>query len=130
MDIDEVIKSARVAKYSFTKGTYSLAKSNFDTISKKERVLLNDPDFWKKMFKNSETPGCKILKKYEAFKKNETIKLIDNQKELFSDLANKVYKYKIDVVKNDGFCADTERVFVEVFQKLLDDNNIHHIISE
>ncbi len=67
MDIDEVIKSARVAKYSFSKGSYSFAKGNFDTINAKDKVLLNDPDFWKKMFKNSETSGCKVLKKYEQF---------------------------------------------------------------
>ena len=78
MDIDEVIKSARVAKYSFTKGTYSLAKSNFDTINKKDRVLLDDPDFWKKMFKDSETPGHKVLKKYDKYCEGGLIKLIEN----------------------------------------------------
>ncbi len=78
MDIDEVIKSARVAKYSFIKGSYSFAKGNFDTISKKDKVLLNDPDFWKKMFKDSETPGCKILKMYAEMKKVGTIKLVES----------------------------------------------------
>lgn len=68
MDIDEVIKNARVAKYSFTKGSYSFSKGNFNTISKEDQVLLNDPDFWKKVFKNSETLACKILKKYKKAK--------------------------------------------------------------
>ncbi len=78
MDIDEVIKRARVAKYSFTKGSYSFAKGNFNTICKEDKVMLNDPDFWKKVFKNSETVACKIMKQYNKDIKSGLIKLVDS----------------------------------------------------
>lgn len=64
MDIDKVIENARVANYSFTKGSYTFAKSNFETSTKENKVLLDDPDFWKKVFKGSDTPASKLLKKY------------------------------------------------------------------
>ena len=65
MDIDKVIENARVANYSFTKGSYTFAKSNFDTTSKENKVLLDDPDFWQKVFKGSDTVASKLIKKYQ-----------------------------------------------------------------
>ena len=55
MNIDQVIKNARVANYSFSKGIYQFSKGNFNTSSEENKVKLDDPDFWKKVFKDEQT---------------------------------------------------------------------------
>ena len=130
MDIDEVIKNARVANYSFTKGTYSFAKGNFNTTAKENKVLLDDPDFWKKVFVNSDTPADKIRRKYEELKKNKLIKILDYQKQFFFQLSSEMFKYMTDRIKNEGYCEETERKFNELLLEMEDSSDLHEIISE
>lgn len=40
------------------------------------------------------------------------------QKEFLLELSDQIHGYLIDRVKNDGFCAETERGFEEILQKL------------
>lgn len=60
-DIDELILNARVANYSFVNGAYSFSKGSVKlNQDNEENLLLNDPEFWKKVFKNQEEPLQKI----------------------------------------------------------------------
>ena len=130
MDIDEVIKNARVANYSFTKGTYSFAKGNFNTTPRENKVLLDDPNFWKKVFVNSDTPADKIQRKYNELKKNKLIKILDYQKEFFFELSSEIFKYMTDRIKNEGYCEDTERKFNELLMEMEDSSDLHPIVNE
>lgn len=52
MDIDVIIERARTANYSFVSGAYTFSKGTVDLGSQEEKVLLDDPDFWQKVFKD------------------------------------------------------------------------------
>ena len=47
-----MIEKAWVANYSFVNGAYTFSKGTVNLGSEEEKVLLDDPDFWKKVFKN------------------------------------------------------------------------------
>ncbi len=55
-NIDQIIEKARIANYSFVNGSYSFSKGTVNLGSEEEKVLLDDPDFWQKVFKNQEEP--------------------------------------------------------------------------
>ncbi len=62
--------------------------------------------------------------------KNQTIKLIDSQKDIFLDLSTEMFKYMNDRLKNEGICVQTERRFEELMQTILDNPDIHPGIQE
>jgi chromodomain-helicase-DNA-binding protein 7 len=130
LDVDEVIKNARVANYSFTKGSYSFAKGNFTSTNNENKVLLDDPDFWKKVFINSDTNADKIVRKYEELKKNKMIKILNQQKEFFLELSSEIFNYMTERMKNEGYCEDTERKFNELLQRLEDSADFHPVLNE
>lgn len=53
--IDDILNTARIAKYSLIDGTYSFSKSSFAGIGTDQNLNVNDPDFWDQIFKNSES---------------------------------------------------------------------------
>lgn len=130
MNLDEIIKNARVANYSFIKGTYTFAKSNFNSNAKDAKYQIDDPDFWKKVFVNSDNPGKKILKKYKEMNENNSIKILDKQKKLFLELSKEICAYLENRVKSEGFCADTENCFTEVLNELVENISINKVLKE
>ena len=69
-DIDQVIERARVANYSFVNGAYSFSKGTVNLGTEEEKVLLDDPDFWQKVFKDQEEPIQKLIDEFEGRKKD------------------------------------------------------------
>lgn len=130
MNLDEIVKNARVANYSFIKGTYTFAKTNFNSNKQDAKYQIDDPDFWKKVFANSDNPAGKITKKYMTMVENGTIKILDVQKKLFLELSSEIYKYLENRVKSEGFCADTENTFVDLLEKIVCNQYINKSIKE
>lgn len=75
-DINKIIEKSRVANYSFVNGNYSFAKGNFSSSKNDAKVLLDDPDFWKKVFNESEKPTEQILKEIDEKISNGMFKLM------------------------------------------------------
>lgn len=111
-------------------GNYSFAKTNFTANKDEKKVLLDDPDFWKKVFKDSEKPTTLILKEIDQKIENGMFKLLIAQKELVLKLAEEVHSYLINRVKNDEFSPETEGSFEEVFQKFLDNPDTYRPVEE
>lgn len=130
MNVDEIIQSARVANYSFIKGTYTFAKTQFASDEKGPKIQIDDPDFWKKVFVDAEGPADKIVSQYQKLLKTNGIKVLENQKKLFLDFSSEIYTYMENRVKSEGYCADTENKFSELFAELTSNNDINPVIKD
>ena len=130
MGVEEIIQSARVANYSFIKGTYTFAKTQFTSDEKGAKIQIDDPDFWKKVFVDSDNTADKFIKQYQKLLKNNGIKVLENQKRLFLDISSGIYSYMEDRVKSEGYCADTENKFSELLSDFSSNHDINPVIKE
>ena len=74
MDIDELIKNSKTTNYSMINDKYTITRMNVKTDNKEKKVDIDDPDFWKKVLKDEETPGKVLFKavSYTHLRAHET----------------------------------------------------------
>lgn len=130
MNVDEIIENARVANYSFIRGAYTFAKTQFASDEKELKIQIDDPDFWKKVFVDSIGPAEKLLKQYHKLVKSNGIKVLENQKKLFLDFSSAIYAYMEDRVKSEGYCAETENKFSELLSDFSSNHDLNPVIKD
>lgn len=130
VDVDKIIEKSRVANYSFINGNYSFAKGNFSAQAPENRVLLDDPDFWQKVFKDSDKPTQRLLQELEEKVEKGLFKLFVTQKEFVLKLSEELHSYLVNRVKKDDFSPDIENQFEELLQKLSDQPDLKPQIEE
>lgn len=75
-----------MANYSFVNGAYSFAKGTVNLQNQEEKILLDDPDFWQKVFKDQEEPIEQLMLEFEAKKRDGQFRSLENQRKLITKL--------------------------------------------
>jgi len=65
-NIENILKNnSNLAKYSLIQGSYTFSKSSFVSNKSDTTIDLNDPNFWKKVFKGSVTGTEALIKNFK-----------------------------------------------------------------
>jgi len=125
-DIDEILNDARIAKYSLINGTYTFSKSSFAAKETDTNLNIDDPDFWDRVFQNTESKTKKLKEDYEVNRvKSDYYKDLENQKELMIRICDLVSKLIESKKKMEGYSADDEANLDEILTKITTNKMIH-----
>ena len=120
MDIDELIKNSKTTNYSMINDKYTITRMNVKTDNKEKKVDIDDPDFWKKVLKDEETPGKLLLKEFGQLKENNDFMDEDSQYEFFLKLNEQIYKY-VEKAKTGEVNYEEEEMYNKILQQVVDD---------
>ena len=120
MDIDELIKNSKTTNYSMINDKYTITRMNVKTDNKEKKVDIDDPDFWKKVLKDEETPGKVLFKEFSQMKENNDFMDEDSQYEFFLRLNEQIYKY-VEKAKTGEVNYEEEEMYNKILQQVVDD---------
>ena len=116
-DIDDILeKNTRIAKYSLINGTYTFSKSSFVSEKTTENVNLEDPDFWEKVLKNTESATMSLLNSL-----NNNKELLTNYEERLAfllklnDAVATLIEQKLNIA---GYNGEDEKNLIEILTKI------------
>ena len=117
-DIDDILeKNTRIAKYSLINGTYTFSKSSFVSEKTTENVNLNDPDFWEKVLKNTESQTTSLLNSL-----NNNKEILTNYEERLAfflklnDAVAQLIEQKLNIT---GYNGEDEKNLIDILTKIV-----------
>lgn len=120
MDIDELIRNSKTTNYSMINDKYTITRMNVDTDKKEQKVDIDDPDFWKKVLKDEQTPGKLLLAEFTQLKENNDFMDEEAQHEFFVRLNNQIYSY-VEKAKTGEVNYEEEEIYFKILQQVVDD---------
>ena len=120
MDIDELIKNSKTTNYSMINDKYTITRMNVITDNQEKKVDIDDPDFWKKVLKDEETIGKKMLKEFTQLKENNDFMNEEMQNEFFTRLNSEIFVY-VEKAKTGEVNYEEEEIFFKILQQVVDD---------
>ena len=120
MDIEELIRNSKTTNYSVINDGYKIMRLNVATENKSKMVAIDDPDFWRKVLKDEETPGKILLKEFNHLKETNDFMSEESQREFFLKLNEAVFQY-IEKAKSEEINWEEEELFNSMLQQIIDD---------
>lgn len=117
-NIEDILKhNTRVAKYNLIKGTYTLSKQSFISKQADEKLQIEDPNFWEKVFKERESK-TQILKKELDAKINEYAGQLEDQRLFIFRLSENVNDLVESKLSLQNYNADDEKNITDMLQQI------------